>query len=587
MKRNGFVALTLLSLMAFASMSEPLRAGNFAAPPVSTTTTLREKPPSAAGRAVLDMERVRVVPAGRFPSDVPTCQALVVGGGLGGVAAAEALARRGISVILTEPTSHLGGQLTAQGVAVPDESRFIEQEPGPGTRQYRALRAQVRARYAHTPGIVAVRASNVGQCWVSRVSGEPSVWEQAIRDRLAPLAGPRGLRQVLLRHQLLDIRRFPGNGQVSYADFLDLDTGRILRIGAQFLLDATETGDALPLANSPWTIGQESRDAYDEPDAPPQAHPEWVQSLTYCFVVRWTPQGPRPPVEKPDEYEAFKALSTYTLDYDPHGTGPIHYKVFARAPGAGGPFWTYRRLVAASSFTDNPSYAQDVSLINWSGNDFREENFVGQPLEEQARILQRAKDFALGFLFWLQTECPRDEGGFGYPEMQMAGDILGGDGFAPHPYIRESRRLLTVSTLSESDMLPGAAEPERKTGTDFFDAVGIAFYPIDIHPAKGEPPLLAATLPYTLPLGAFIARSGPTNVLPAGKNFGASRLAAASARTHPTEWLAGEVAGSLAAFCLERDVAPAQVRGTPDLLLAFQTRLEDQGVTTRWNAVLP
>ena len=70
---------------------------------------------------------------------------LVVGGGLGGVAAAEALARQGVTVILTEPTSWLGGQLTSQAVPVPDENSYIEREPGCGTRLYRDLRRQLRS----------------------------------------------------------------------------------------------------------------------------------------------------------------------------------------------------------------------------------------------------------------------------------------------------------------------------------------------------------------------------------------------------------------------------------------------------------
>ena len=536
-------------------------------------------------RTVLDIENLRAVPAGRLPNDVPTCQVLVVGGGLGGVAAAEDLARAGVSVILTEPTSHLGGQLTAQGLGTPDENSFIEDAPGPGTPHYRALRDQVRDAYARTPNVVPSRARNVGVCWVSRVSGEPAVWEQAIKDRLAPLAGPSGIRAILTRNQLLAVARYRGNGQVSYADFLDLDTGRITRIGAQFVLDATETGDVLPLAGSPWTVGQEARSLYGEPDAPPAPHPEWVQSLTYCFAVRWTPQGVLPLVDRPAEYDRFNATGAYSLAYDPDGQGPTDYRMFGYAPGAGGPFWSYRRLVAASSFVNDPRYAQDVSLINWSGNDFRGESFIGKSAEEQVRILTRAKAFAQGFLYWLQTECPRDEGGAGYPEMQPAPDVLRADGFASHPYIRESRRLLGQATLTENAMLPDPAAPGDTAGPAPFDAAGIAFYPIDIHPALGEPPLLARTLPYHLPLGAFVARSGPTNVLPAGKDLGASRLAAASARIHPAEWLCGEIAAHLAAFCLVHDIQPAQVRDTPALLAAFQAGLEADGIPTRWAEV--
>ena len=51
---------------------------------------------------------------------------LVVGGGLGGVAAALAAARAGRSVVLTEEYDWLGGQLTSQAVP-PDEHSWVEQ----------------------------------------------------------------------------------------------------------------------------------------------------------------------------------------------------------------------------------------------------------------------------------------------------------------------------------------------------------------------------------------------------------------------------------------------------------------------------
>ncbi|BDI34535.1 FAD-dependent oxidoreductase [Capsulimonas corticalis] len=540
----------------------------------------------AAPRVALDPERLCLSPVGRFPTDVPTCQALIVGGGLGGSAAAEDLARRGISVILVELTSHLGGQLTTQGVSTPDENRFIDQIPGPGTPHYRALRRQVWDHYAQLSGIQAPRQKNVGQCWVGTTSGEPNVWEAALWDRLKPWMGPSGIRRVLLRHQLVAVQRYPGNGKVSYLDFVNLDTGKIIRIGAQYVLDAGELGDVLNLSGAPWTLGQEAQGAYHEPDAPSQAHPDWIQSFTYSFDVRWNPDAVLPTASKPDEYEYFKSLGEYSLIYKyPEPRGPVPYKVFEKAPGAAGPFWTYRRLVAASSFDRNPQYAQDIALINWSGNDFHLESFIGKAPQEQLRILIRAKAFAQGFLYWLQTECPRDDGGTGYPEMQAAGDVLGGDGFGVLPYIRESRRLLSEYVIRENDMLPTEENPDAAAGTEFFDSVGIGLYAIDIHPSRNEPPLLKSALPYEIPLGAFIARSGPSNVLPASKNIGASRLAAASLRVHPQAWLIGEIAGRLAAFCLEHHVEPHQVRADPALLSAFQSELAADGIPNRWSDV--
>lgn len=573
---------TLYRLVLFALLCAAL-SGVVLYPTLAQGTPPPVHPSLALPRLALDIERLRAVPAGRLPNDVPTCQVLVVGGGVGGVAAAEDLAAQGISTILTEPTGHLGGQFTSQGVGVPDENRFIEQEQGPGTRHYRELREQVRSAYAELPAIKPGREVNVGQCWAGRVSGEPAVWEQAIRARLAPLFGPRGLRAVLTRTQIVGVHRYPGNGQISTVDVVDLDTRRITRIGAQFVLDATETGDVLPLAGSPWIVGQEAQANYGEPDAPPQPHPEWVQSFTYSFDLRYVPQAAGPIVSRPPGYDKFLARGEYTLAYDySDGRGRVQYQMFTKAPGAAGPFWTYRRLVAASSFADNPAYAQDISLINWRGNDYRTASFIGKPVPEQVRILTQARAFAQGFLYWLQTACPRDDGGLGYPELQPAADVLGSGGFAPAPYVRESRRLLSQTTLTENDLISDPARPEQQQGTQFVDAVGTALYAIDIHPAQGEPPHLAAALPYTLPLGAFVPRSGPENIIPAAKDFGASRLASASARMHPTEWEAGEIAGNLAAFCLERGVYPADVRQNSALLSAFQSRLEEAGITTHW-----
>ena len=54
-----------------------------------------------------------------------TTDILIVGGGLGGVAAALAVLQLGRSVLLTEETDWLGGQLTAQAVP-PDEHPWIE-----------------------------------------------------------------------------------------------------------------------------------------------------------------------------------------------------------------------------------------------------------------------------------------------------------------------------------------------------------------------------------------------------------------------------------------------------------------------------
>ena len=117
-------------------------------------------------------------------------EVLVVGGGLGGVAAALAAARAGRSVILTEEFDWLGGQLTSQAVP-PDEHTWIEQFGA--TASYRALRNGIRDYYRrYYPLTERSRAwvdLNPGAGWVSRLCHEPRVSLAVIEAMLAPYRG--------------------------------------------------------------------------------------------------------------------------------------------------------------------------------------------------------------------------------------------------------------------------------------------------------------------------------------------------------------------------------------------------------------
>jgi hypothetical protein len=72
------------------------------------------------------------------------------------------------------------------------------------------------------------------------------------------------------------------------------------------------------------------------------------------------------------------------------------------------------------------------------------------------------------------------------------------------------------------------------------------------------------------------------NVLPACKNLGVTAVTNGAFRLHPVEWNLGEVAGALAAFCLDKKLTPRQVRNTPKLLAEFQDELVRQGVELQW-----
>src|SRR5437764_2195872 len=126
---------------------------------------------------LIDIQNLRLVAS---PDDAPAtplaCDILIVGGGLGGCAAALAACARGRRVVMSEETDWIGGQLTAQGVSAPDEHRYIEQFGG--TRRYYELRNRIRSHYRENSALsaraLASDALNPGGGWVSRLCCEPA-----------------------------------------------------------------------------------------------------------------------------------------------------------------------------------------------------------------------------------------------------------------------------------------------------------------------------------------------------------------------------------------------------------------------------
>ena len=83
---------------------------------------------------------------------------IIAGAGLGGFAATMAALRNGLSVILTEETDWIGGQLTQQGLSCPDEHPWIETHGA--TQMYRDFRTAVREYYLKNLSVVGFGAQN-------------------------------------------------------------------------------------------------------------------------------------------------------------------------------------------------------------------------------------------------------------------------------------------------------------------------------------------------------------------------------------------------------------------------------------------
>ena len=513
------------------------------------------------------------------------CDVAVIGGGMGGVAAALAAAQSGMRVLLSEQTDWLGGQMSSQGVSALDEHAHIESFGG--TRSYYALREGIRddyrARYAAPATMSNGAPLNPGNGWVSRLCFEPRVGVRVIDVMLAPHV-EAGRLQVLI--ETWPVEAAVQDGRVIQVTLRSKHDQEV-RVRAAYVLDATELGELLPLTGTDFVTGAEAGADTGEPHASPDgAHPGEVQSFTYCFAVEYCP-GQDHTIRKPRGYADFRERQPYSLTLETQDGAPRPFRMFEESPEGLLPFWTYRRI-REGALLDRSGEIGDIALINWHGNDYHGASLVDKAPGERTRVIDEAKRLALGFLFWLQTEAPRDDGtGHGYSGLRLLPDVMDtGDGLSKAPYFRESRRIVPLRRIVEGDVLAAGRKGAR--AVPFADTVGVGWYALDLHPAVGNTrTLFEPTLPFQIPLGALIPRDGPTNLIAACKNIGTTHISNGAYRLHPVEWNIGESAGALAAFCCQEGCTPRQIFENRPLLQRFQYRLLRRGVPLVWTIDVP
>lgn len=520
---------------------------------------------------------------------------LVIGGGLGGVAAALAACRAGYRVLLTERTDWIGGQLTSQAVP-PDEHPWVERFGV--TRSYRELRDGIREYYRRwyplRPAARAHPELNPGAGLVGKLCHEPRVALAVLEGMLAPHRAAGAL--TVLTETVPE--HVDADADTVHAVTVRDREGERITITARYVLDATEDGALLPLSGAEYVVGAESQAQHGEPHAPAHAQPGNQQSCTVCFAVEHRP-GEDHTIDRPPRYDFWRA---YTPEFWPNplldltapdpktlepvprtftpnpGDDPLAVHADQSREGGDRELWTFRRILARELYADG-AFASDVTLVNWPMNDYWLGPLIDVP--NAAANLADARALSLSLLYWLQTEAPRADGGTGYPGLRPRPDVTGTpDGLAKAPYLRESRRILARRTVTEHDVALELTGPYG--GTRHPDSVGIGSYRIDLHPSTGGDNYIdIASTPFEIPLGALLPVR-MTNLLPAAKNIGTTHITNGCYRLHPVEWNIGEVAGLLAAFCLRTGRPPANVPADPELLADFQRTLDRAGIERHW-----
>jgi hypothetical protein len=567
--------------------------------------------------------------------EVWECEVVVVGGSLGGVAAASHAMGAGAKTCLIEVSPWLGGQISAQGVSALDESlRFrLNNSFSPSWLRFRQVIKQQPAQLPDWSPTGTSRAVNdINSCWVGGLCFMPTVGAAAAEQllmsaqnsspdsRWATMAAFKGAEfDASGRHitAVYGVKRTPRDpnykplGRLSseLAEWYSWSATETfaktpLRLQApegrsMVVIDATDTGELVAWAQVPYRLGSESRQTTGEPNAAAFDNPDCTQAFTYTFGLAIHDDGG----------DSLAALSRIEPTYGLHE----HQSVFDLE---GFPFFNgksvfhYRRIVSQNRnnpYTGTPARG-DISMINWTrGNDW---NWMDPPLilkdHELAAsgqyqnwmgglsqsALKFGEEHALVFARWLlETQASAD-----YPLTYLYGaDSPMGtqSGLSMVPYIREGRRIVGRPAYGQEAFMVRENDlrydfPEQR---DFGPtSVGTSHYAIDIHGCRyrnwgpsgdsvSAPAQEPRVRPLQIPLESLIPR-GVDNLLIGGKAMAATHIANASTRVHYGEWQVGAAAGVTASWLMTpnapvsnpAEIVPAGAMG------ALQQTMVQQGL---------
>lgn len=442
---------------------------------------------------------------------------LVVGGGTGGTAAAIQAARRGAKTILVSEFSWLGGMLTSAGVTAPDGNELAAFQTG----IWGAFLRQLEQR----------QPEGLDHAWVSFFTYEPRIGAEIFADWTNALPNLQWISGETPEKVLR---------QDTYILGVEFQT---IKIKATITIDATELGDLLDLAEIPYRWGWELRSQFGEPSAPIAPNPLTqrypVQAPTWVVVMRDFGEA-APKISPPANYDAAKFQSA--LD---HHT-PEAFLNYGRLPG--------NRL-----------------MINWprAGNDYGEgvDRLI---TSNRPAFLQEAIEHSHHFAYFIQTTLGNR---YGLAQDTFPTANLGGGAFALHPYYRESRRLIGITTVREQDLLPVgnvAPLPIRVTAQgceiaeNLCQSIAIGNYVNDHHYPSGDIPLKSKSMrwggrwtgtPFTIPYGCLVPQT-IDGFLACEKNISVTHIANGATRLQPVVLGIGQAAGMAAALCIEQQCQP-------------------------------
>jgi hypothetical protein len=443
-------------------------------------------------------------------NQIITCDIFVAGGGLSGTATAYEGLLAGKQVCMTEITDWVGGQISAQGVSALDE-RPTQRAKGYFPRGYLEFRRKVKDYYGKL---------NPGQCWVSEACFLPNdahkllygMLQDAERTGKGKLhwypntvvkdltTATRGEGQQIIQVVAIQHQPQPGTpplntetlSQTIEDAYTYQDSARFQKQKIVFLpklstkvsptapdwyvVDATETGELIGLADVPYRLGSDPRSAVEPSAATTTGDPYCTQGFTYPFAMQTTatPQ----PQKAPSFYQTYVPYYSYELKrLADFGLVYTYRRIWSEGKGKATKFGGINYTAPAPG---------DISMQNWTwGNDYRPGSAVDNLILDRNQLQNSSQLASGGWMGGLRTDTLRrgEESSIGYYHWLVMGgtdsranpDPKSPDywvktpnpnqvyvsglnspmgtahGLSKYPYIREGRRIIGRPTYGYKD----------------------------------------------------------------------------------------------------------------------------------------
>jgi hypothetical protein len=483
---------------------------------------------------------------------------IVYGATPGGFCAAIAAAREGVSVILLEPTGHVGGVNTG-GLSFSDSNQTVRSTLGGLFEEWHSrIEKDYQERGVHLPYQVRVKDQ-------AHWTYEPHVAAKVTNAMLAE-AGVK----VMTRHVL---------------KLVEKEGAQIVRIktsggdfSAALFIDGTYEGDLMSAAGVTWTIGREGRSEFGESLAGKQypkprmaisglesdgnplplittidAGPEDggdrnVMVYSFRLCVTKTPAN-RVPFPKPANYDGarFEVVRRYFTQQKRH-----------QMP------WDFYAL-PGHKFDANNGIGKQFSMgLVGGGNRWCAEDAAGR-----AKIWEAHKQYTLEMYYFLCNDPAvpaeiREE----YAQLGLCRDEFAEYGhWSPQLYVREGRRMVGEYVLSQKDI-----KDEPRKG----DAIVVSSFPIDSHDCQrvgtslmvvNEGTIMPVRMPgrghgypYQIPYRAITPKAAECRNLLVPVALSCTHVGMSSIRVEPTWMSLGQSAGVAAAIGAKQRIAVQELQ---------------------------